>query len=164
MTRRTLTLAALLAASLVAGCYSPSPGLFHSSTGTFVYASNAMRPATITIYDARSEEPVFRMEIPVGQQLSVHFDETGGDDPVLRPAKMSWGMWEAGNSIGSLTNNLSVPSSDARRIEYTLRNAPEYAPEPPQAAMRAGEATTKPEWETKTGGPTTGGNADKLYK
>lgn len=162
-----LSTAALAAASVLAltlgGCYSTETNLFSTTMGTFNYASTAMRPVTITIVDARTEEPIFKMDVPVGQQLSFHFDETGGDDPVLRPAKMSWSMWEAGNSFGSLTNTLSVPPASARRIEYSLRNGPEYAPEAPQAAMRADEAATKPEWATEAGGPATTSNSKKLY-
>jgi len=119
---------------------------------------------TITVMDVRSEEPVFRMEVPVGKQISLHFDETGGDDPVLRPSKMSWAMWTAGTKFGSLSNTISVPAHDARRIEYSLRTGPEYAPPPVHASMRAGEAASKPEWETPAGGSTAPGNSERLYK
>jgi hypothetical protein len=162
MHRRISTLAALVAAILLPGCYRASPTLFSSSVGTFVYESTTMRPVTITVVDIRTEEPVFRMDVPVGQQFSMNFQETGGDDPVLRPAKMTWGMWALGSNFGSLENALSVPGKHARRIEYTLRQAPEYAPQPPQSPMRAG--VQREEWETDEGGPADVPNRDKLYK
>lgn len=163
--RSTAALALAMASVLtLAGCYSTETTLFSTTTGSFSYASTAMRPVTITIIDIRTEEPVFKMDVPVGQQLSFHFDETGGDDPVLRPAKMSWSMWESGNSFGSLTNTLSVPARDARRIEYSLRNSPEYAPQPVLAPMRADEASSKPEWATEAGGPAPEHNSKKLYE
>jgi hypothetical protein len=157
---------ALAACTVVAigGCYSTSPGLFSTSTDTHVYASTTMRPITITVIDVRTEEPFFRMEIPVGQQLNIDFEETGGDDPVLRPAKMSWAMWDAGKVLGSLTNSLSVPDKTSRRIEYTLRSVPEYQPQPPQAPMRISEGTTPPDWATEAGGPPPEPSSKRLYE
>ncbi|MBL9121056.1 MAG: hypothetical protein JNL80_14195 [Phycisphaerae bacterium] len=155
---------AVMTAVALGGCYSPSPHLFNTSTDTFTYESTTMRPITITVIDVRTEEPFFRMEVPVGKQLSFDFEESGGDDPVLRPAKMSWSMWDAGKRFGSLTNSLSVPDKTCRRIEYTLRNAPEYAPQPPQAEMRVGDASSKPEWATEAGGPPPAPTSSRLYE
>jgi hypothetical protein len=172
MLRRTnaaARLAALFACGLVStltlpGCYTTETTLLSTTMGTFSYESTVMRPVTIKVIDIRTEEPVFTMEVPVGQQISFHFEETGGDDAVLRPAKMSWAMWDKGTIFGSLSNSLSVPARDARRIEYTLRSAPEYAPQSPEALMRADEASTKPAWETEAGGPAPRSNSSNLYR
>lgn len=154
----------LFATLALAGCYSPSPGLFNTSTDTFSYESTSMRPITITLIDVRTEEPFFKMDIPVGRQLSFDFEESGGDDPVQRPSKMSWAMWDAGTRFGSLSNSLSVPGKDCRRIEYTLRPAPEFAPPPTHAEMRVGDAEGKPEWATDAGGPATQPTSGRLYQ
>ncbi len=164
LTACALSTAAFAVALSLGGCYSTETTLFSTTMGTFSYESTAMRPVTIAVIDVRTEEPIFKMDVPVGQHLTFHFDETGGDDPVLRPAKMSWAMWDAGNSFGSLSNTLSVPPAAARRIDYTLRTGPEYAPAPAQAAMRADEASTKPEWATDAGGPAPQSNSKKLYE
>ncbi len=163
--RFTALLACGLASTLtLPGCYTTETNLLSTTMGTFTYESTVMRPVTIKVIDIRTEEPIFTMEVPVGQQISFHFDETGGDDAVLRPAKMSWAMWDKGTAFGSLSNSLSVPGRDARRIEYTLRAAPEYAPQSPEAAMRADEASTRPEWATEAGGPAPRPNSSNLYR
>lgn len=150
-------LAFTLASSLVlvlAGCYTVTPQLWQSSIGVFTYESTPEQPITITVIDTRSDEPVFRMDIPVGRRLAMQFIESGGDDPVLRPSRLEWALLQGGAVTGSLDNKLSVPPAPARRIEYTLRPAPEYAPEPPEAPMRAGVAESQPEWATPAGGAT----------
>lgn len=147
-----------------AGCYTVTPQLWSSSVGTFTYQSTSSEPITIAVVDTRSSEEIFRMDIPVGQRFAMHFDESGGDDPVLRPSKMSWSLLEGGTTMGSLSNTLSVPPASARRIDYSLRPAPEFPPEPPQAPMRAGESASNPEWATPRGGPAPAHNSENLYR
>jgi hypothetical protein len=150
---RRLVLALAASVGLSApGCYTVTPQLWESSVEVFTYESTPSKPITITIIDTRSEEPVFRMDIPVGRRLAMQFIDGGGDDPVIRPDRLEWSLLEAGSVTGSLDNKLNVPPSQARRIEYSLRTAPEYPPEPPMAPMRAGTKESQPEWATPDGG------------
>jgi hypothetical protein len=156
-----LSVAAAALVCSLGGCYSPSPGLFQTSTDTFVYVSTSMKPVTITIVDTRTNEPFFHMDIPVGKQLQFNFADASGDDPVLRPAKMTWAVWEAGTQTGSLTNSLSVPPQTARRIDYSLRPAPEMAPQPAEAPLRA---VNDPTYVTPAGGPGPKSASGNLYQ
>lgn len=130
--RAALPAAALLLSACLAGCYSTSGGIMSRTGGGFTYESTEARPTTITLVNAceRTQEhpngtPFFIMEIPPGKQLTFNFEETGGDDPVERPARMMYALWEAGTGTGSLSSVLSCPPSACRRIDVTYRPAPE---------------------------------------
>ena len=163
MHSRSAFLAVASAALLFSGCYTGSPQLWETSVENYTFVSTSARPITITLVDTRDESEFFRTEIPVGQQLSIHFEEGSGDDPVKRPAKLQWSLVDAGTGFASLTNSLSCPPMFARRIDYSLRPSGESAPQPPQAPMRV-EATESPAWVTPAGGPPPTSNAKKLYE
>jgi len=154
MTRMPLTTAlcaaASLAASLVlAGCYTPAGGYYPRTGGGYTYISIESRPVTITVYDTRTSEPFFKMEIPVGKQLTMNFLEGKGDDPVLRPDRMVWSIWDAHTTSGRLTNQLTCPPAAARRIAYDIRPTPEYREEPPEFENRIDAVRDNP----PAGGP-----------
>ncbi len=154
-TPTTATLAALaLAASFaLAGCYTPAGGYYPRSGGGYTYISTESSPVTITVYDTRTAEPFFKMEIPVGKQLTMNFLEGKGDDPVLRPDRMVWSLWDAGTMNGRLTNQLTCPPAAARRIAYDIRSTPEYREEPPEFENRIDAERNNPPWWTPAGGP-----------
>jgi hypothetical protein len=153
----------IVAAAILAGCYTTSPQLWETSVENYSWASTSARPVTIVLVDTRDETEFFRMEIPIGKQLSINFAETGGDDPVKRPAKLSWSIWDSTDWFGSLSNTQSAPPMYARRIDYYVRPIGEYAPTPPQMPMRA-EPTEKPEWTTDAGGPAPTPSVKRLYQ
>lgn len=144
--------ASIGALALTAGCYSPR-GSWYPSTGQgYTYISTEMRPVTITIVDTRTEEPFFKLEIPPGKQLSMNFLEGKGDDPVERPDRMVYAIWEAGTTTGTLDNQLTCPPSGCRRIVYDLRPAPEWAEEPADFVDRIDSHNPRPAWWTPQGG------------
>jgi hypothetical protein len=131
---RALLAAGLAAAAVATGCYSTSGGWLPRTGGGFTYISTSSRPTTITVVNTceRTEDhpdgtPFFIMEIPPGKQLTFNFEEDGGDDPVARPARMMYAVWEADTGNGSLDNILSCPPSACRRIDISYRPAPEQA-------------------------------------
>ncbi|MFO0826948.1 MAG: hypothetical protein U0572_02275 [Phycisphaerales bacterium] len=151
-----------LAFLFLSSCYTNTPQLWESSDEQFTYVSTPSRPVTITLVDTRDQSEFFRIDIPVGKQLSFRFHEGDGDDPVNRPAKMEWAVFDEPSWTGSLSNSLSVPPMHARRIDYTLRPNGELAPPKPEAPMRV-EPTPKPQWETTAGGSSGSSNSKKLY-
>jgi hypothetical protein len=143
----------LIAASLaLAGCYSPRGGIYPYSGGGYTYVSTEMRPVTIVVIDTRTEEPFFKLDIPAGKQLTMNFLEGEGDDPVERPDRMVYSIWDAGTSMGRLTNQLTCPPTGCRRIDYMVRTAPEWREEPAEYVHRTDGAASKPTWWTPQGG------------
>ncbi len=144
---------ALVAATLVlAGCYGPRGAIYPYSGNGYTYVSTEMKPVTITLFDTRTDEPFFKMEIPVGKQLTLNFLEGKGDDPVLRPDRMVYAIMDAGTSTGRLTNQLTCPPLGCRRIVYDLRPAPEAREMPAEYDYRIDGVKGRPAWWTPQGG------------
>lgn len=144
-----LTAGALLAAA----CGPTSPyrpfydeGGSGASIDEFTYVSNAHAPKTITLVDTRTEEVVFALDIPVGQQLVINFDDKNADRDKYMSGTMRWAVMTAGNRYGSLRNRIDVPPPYARRVDMTLREGPEVA-SPPQV-----ETMTPPPLTDASGG------------
>lgn len=160
----SLVLAACLSTAVLVGCYTPSGGYYPRSNSTFTYISTPTNPVTVTVMDVRSSEAFFRMEVPVGKQLTFHFVSGGGDEPVYRPDHMQWELFDARTSIGALTNRLSCPPSNARRIDVAYRPSPEYSPEPAESDLRVDRPDERPEWWTEQGGPAPKKTKPALYE
>ena len=58
----------------------------------------------------------------------------------------------AGTSNGRLTNQLTCPPLGSRRIDYTIRTAPEWREEPPSYVDKVDGKDPKPAWWTPQGG------------
>ncbi len=151
MTRIT-TISLVATTLLLAGCYSPRGGIYPYSGGGYTYVSSEMRPVTIAVVDTRTEKPFSKLEIPAGKQLTMNFLEGEGDDPVERPDRMVWSIWDAGTSTGRLTNQLTCPPTGCRRIDYLVREGTEWREEPAEYVDRVDGVTGKPAWWTPQGG------------
>jgi hypothetical protein len=151
MLARSLILS-VAAALILAGCYSPSGGLIKRRHAANTYYSTESKPATVTIVDTRTEEPFFTIEIPVGKQLTLDFQEGKGDDPDLTPDLMVYQIFDLGTSIGKLRNSVTVPNAYSRRIDVDYRPAPEEAP-----------PSHRPDWWTPEGGPRPEDKSKTLY-
>ncbi|MDI9403822.1 MAG: hypothetical protein QM516_08115 [Limnohabitans sp.] len=152
LSKTVLVAATLATLTTLGGCYTPGGGWYPYSGGGYTYISSEMRPVTITIFDTRTEEPFFKMEIPAGKQLTLNFLEGKGDDPVLRPDRMVYSLWDAGTQTGRLTNQLTCPPTGCRRIAYDIRSAPEWREEPPEFENRIDAVKGNPPWWTPQGG------------
>jgi len=145
---------------LLAGCYNPR-GAFYAHVGqAATYWSTESLPATITIIDTRTGEPFFTVEIPVGKQLVLDFQDGEGDDNVLTPDLMRYDVMPLGQTTGTLRNGITVPDSFSRRIDVSYRAAPEYA-DTPDDPLRVDE--NRPDWWTPRGGPMPGNEALHIY-
>ncbi len=151
---RPAILAASVAAGVLtlAGCYGPRGSWYPYSGNGYTYVSTEMKPVTITVIDTRTEEPFFQLDVPAGKQLTMNFLSGKGDDPVLRPDRMVYAIWDAGTATGTLDNQLTCPPEGCRRIVYDIRNAPEWREEPPEYADRIDSHRQKPAWWTPQGG------------
>ena len=135
--RRSAASLMIAAALTAASCGPTSPyrpffdeGGSGASIDEFTYISTSLAPKTISIIDTRTNEVVFAVDIPVGQQLSINFDEHSKDKGKYMSGTMRWALLQAGASYGRLTNRISVPPPNARRIDMTLRQNPEISSPP----------------------------------
>ena len=118
----TALILAALASALLTGCYSPGGGVFPRSGGGMTYYSTENTPTTITLVDTRSGEELFTLDIPIGKQFVVDFDDGEGDDPEQTPDLMRYQIFDIGTSIGSLENSMTVPNRFSRRLDITIRD------------------------------------------
>ena len=116
---------ALVGAGLgLGGCYMEGGPRF--SADRFTYESRPWSPKTVSVVDTRTEETVWSVDVPVGQQLVISFDRGRGPNE-NKPDLMAWAVMEAGRVSGRLVNQMAAPPADARRVEMELRPVPEFA-------------------------------------
>ena len=101
-----------------------------ASIDEFTYVSTAHAPKTISIVDTRTDEIVFALDIPVGQQLVVNFDDKSANRDKYMSGTMRWGVMKAGNRFGNKRNRLDVPPARSRRIDMVIREGPEVSTPP----------------------------------
>jgi hypothetical protein len=139
-TRRSLCGFVAAAGLLTAACgptgvYRPyfDEGGSGASINEFTYVSLPHQPKSVSVIDTRTQEVIFSMDIPVGQQLVMNFDDKKEAEAKDRymPATMRWALMPAGNRYGSLSNRLSVPAASSRLVEWDIRPGPEVSA-PPQ--------------------------------
>lgn len=113
-----------------------SPGGPQRSLDMFTYESTGYLPQTVTLVDTRDQQEIWSVDIPVGQRLTVRFyDNHDGGDTTMTD-RMKWVLTDASNGPRQLRNEIPCPPGWARRLDVSLRDAPEAAPE------SAGERTT----------------------
>lgn len=141
-TTRVLRSLALVGAVLGASCgptsvYRPyfDQGGSGASIDEFTYVSTAHSPKTVTVVDTRTQETVFALDIPVGQQLVINFDDKQADRDKYMSGEMRWAVMPAGNRFGSLKNRVDVPPAGSRRVDMTLREGPEVSMPPSVETM-----------------------------
>ncbi len=139
-------------AAVSGGCHreGPWPG---ASLDQYTYVSRSWEPKTITLVDTRTNEPVWSVDIPVGQQLVVGFSEGTGPNE-YKPDEVVWELMAAGKRFGTRNNRQACPPSYARRIDMSIRPTPEsvwsdvpgspyYRPEP-RPVRRVGGRVVEP--------------------
>ena len=122
---RSILAGVLLAgAACVGGCYSEGgPGFAFDQ---HVYVSRPWQPWTVTLRDTRTGQEFWSMDVPVGKRLIMSFAENTGTNDKYTPDTMSWALVdEEKDMFVQLTNSLPCPPQNARRLEPTLRTAPE---------------------------------------
>lgn len=123
--RNAAALLTIASAGMLASCAGiGSEGGALASYDQFTYVSTAWQPKTITLFDTRTGESLWSVDIPVGKQLMVGFRKGSGNNEA-KPDEMFWEVTWAGRRLGTRDNRMSVPPASARRLEMTLRAAPE---------------------------------------
>ena len=116
-----------------AACWSGyTPGGYSASGTPSTYESTQHMPQTVTLVDTTTQETIWSMEVPVGQQLVVDFAEDHVKDNPARPALMKWRLMERGGS-GSLSNSIPAPAPAARRLDVSRTRTSTPAPAPAPA-------------------------------
>ncbi|MGD9693809.1 MAG: hypothetical protein AB7G17_06845 [Phycisphaerales bacterium] len=130
MTRNRLGWMAMAGVLALTGCYYEGGPL--SSQDRFTYVSRPFQPWTVDLVDVRTGETIWSVDVPVGQQLVVDFQsaKSGTNVDPWRPDTMLWDVMPEGRRFGALSNKMSVPASNARRLEPKLRAVPELPSEP----------------------------------
>ncbi|MCA3005335.1 MAG: hypothetical protein LW650_01010 [Planctomycetaceae bacterium] len=120
-----LALLTLLAAgaSLTGGCWTP--GGLAMSLDRYTYESHPMTPQTVTVVDARTEQELWSVDIPVGDKLVVEFFRDQGDGSADRPDRMVWDVWPISQNWGEPQNQINVPPASSRKLVVSVRKAPE---------------------------------------
>ena len=154
---------ALAATTAMTACHSPSGGFMSHTGGSHTYVSTERMQKTITVIDTRSGEPVFSIDIPVGKQLTMDFDEGMGDDPVNTPDLLRYEIWDAGTRFGRLRNSITVPNASSRIIEVQVRQDVKYAAGSPRRVLRTDEVADRPSWWTPEGGPMPADSVVEMY-
>lgn len=126
-------LAAASTGTLLPGCYSP--GGPRVSVDRFTYVSTTWSPKTVYAVDTRTGETIWSIDVPVGKQVVVGFEDGNGPNE-YNPATLTWEVMEAGRKFGTLSNRRAAPPAGARRIEFELRDAPEYVEIDPRLDSR----------------------------
>ncbi len=113
---RALALALVVGGCVVSGCsYSGDRHPIESTTWS---------PKTMTLYDTRTSEPVWAVDIPVGYKLIVAFEEGAGPNE-YNSAIIKWEVMESERNQIVLSNRQACPGKDVRKLEMTLRDTPE---------------------------------------
>jgi hypothetical protein len=141
------------ALAALSGCHNPKGGVMPFTGGSTTYRSTEFSPKTATMIDLRTGETIFTLDIPPGQELTYDFKEGEGDDPVNTPDLMRYQVSPIGTKFGRLRNSMSVPNAASRRMDVVIRTGPEFAPQPPEAVLRADQVDDRPDWWTPAGGP-----------
>lgn len=94
----------------------------------YSYRSEVHSPKTVTLRDTSTGEEILKVDVPVGQQLNLRFDKFRDYAEADGNETLHWSIrpWNDDSVAGG--NTLKVPPSSSRRVEMTLRPAPEQRP------------------------------------
>jgi len=122
---RILPIAVLpfLAILLLGGCYKE--GGIGISLDLSTYKSTSTQPKTLTLVDSRTGDTLWSVDIPVGQQCVVRFYEGRNRKDPMYSALMRWEVMKDGTVFGLLSNSMPVPDQYSRRLDMSIRPAPE---------------------------------------
>ncbi|MGV6814361.1 MAG: hypothetical protein ACWA5W_05030 [Phycisphaerales bacterium] len=125
---------ALLMVSSMTGCIKQlvtnGPGGSMRSTDSFTYISTPFEPLTVTLYDFRDHEPLWTVDVPVGQKVTVRFlSNKAKEGTTRRPDIMQWEIYDQTKRRANLTNTMAVPPADSRLLKVSIRDTVEYPDE-----------------------------------
>jgi len=122
--------APLFASGCIKQLVTNGPGGSMRSTDTFTYISTPFEPLTVTLYDQRDNEPLWTVDVPVGQKVTVRFrTNKAKEGTTRRPDIMQWEIYDQKKRRANLTNTMAVPGADSRLLKVALRDGVEYPDE-----------------------------------
>lgn len=125
------TLAATPACSLIKGQFYRQPGGNSRSDDTYTYVSTAYEPLTLTLYDTRDREPLWTVDVPIDQKVTVRFRANKiKEGTPRRPDIMEWAIFDATERWARLDSSMAVPPPESRMLRVSLRSGPEFPADP----------------------------------
>jgi hypothetical protein len=107
------------------------------ASNQFTYTSTTTVSQTVKLVELSSNEVIWSVDVPVGQQLTLDFNDRNDKTNPARPDLMSWRLSEIGGST-NVKNTLPAPPSWNRRIDTAIRRQG-------AEAVPAAEAVAQPE-------------------
>lgn len=99
-----------------------------SGPESYVYQSDTYSPKTITVLDTSTGEKILAVDVPPGQQLNMKFESTRDAAEKTGKDTLRWNLRPWGDSSLEKSSTVQVPPPSSRRIDMTLRPAPEPRP------------------------------------
>lgn len=90
------------------------------ASNQFTYTSTVSVPQTVKLVELSSNEVIWSVDVPVGQQLTLDFNDRNDKTNPARPDLMSWRLSEIGGST-NVKNSLPVPPAWNRRVDSSIR-------------------------------------------
>ncbi|MEO1128152.1 MAG: hypothetical protein AAFX05_00425 [Planctomycetota bacterium] len=142
-------LGAIVGLAAMSGCYYPGGPL--ASVDRYTFESTAWQPWTVTVYDTRTGEAFWSVDVPVGEQVVFGFS-TGTGPNEYKPDEIVWELMERGKRFGTRNNRMPAPPSYARRVEPVLRPMPEHTAGSPRPIEQGAFGVVRPVEEDTSGG------------
>ena len=119
---------------LIAGCMWPGqrPGGAQYSLDEFTYESTQDFPQSVKLIDTNTNAVLWQLDVPIGQQVVISFEDNYDPDNVNRPALMRWELKPRGEEFGELHNVMPAPDRTQRRVDVYLRKDSGPVPFPEQ--------------------------------
>jgi hypothetical protein len=118
---------ALFAAAplLLTGCWVPGywPGGSLATRDIYTYESTVDFQQSVQLTDVATNDVIWSINIPVGKQVVIRFQDDHDPENVERPALMRWELMERGRRTGELYNAIPAPAWDRRLMEVFYRDA-----------------------------------------
>ena len=136
MTRSFRILLVCACGSLIVGCGWPGqrPGGSQYSLDEFTYESTPDLPQSVKLIDIGTNATLWQLDVPVGQQVVIRFQDDYDPDNVTRPALMHWEVKPRGDEFGELHNTMPCPGRTHRRVDVYERKDVVAVPLPEQIA------------------------------
>ena len=132
-----------LSAGLLAGCGGGAGGNAISDD-SYLYESRPYSPKTVELVDIRTDEVVWAIDVPVGWDLKMDFGEDSVNGDGVGIARMEWKLVPNQVRGKNQSGSFFGPPRQARRVDMSLRDAPEY----PSGDTTEPEIAQQPEEET----------------
>lgn len=119
------------------------------SNDHFTYESTTWSPKSVEVVDTRTGQTLWSLDVPVGQKVTMKFEEEHGDRDPSFPDRMTWVVQRLDGDSWRGKKSMLVPGSGSRLVEVSLRPVPEM---PSQTAASPEPPALQPEGELDANG------------